>query len=121
MVRTRVGYAGGTLVNPTYHRLGDHTESIEVDYDPEVISYEDLLAVFWSSHSPTSRPWSRQYASLILTHDDTQRRLAEESLRREEERRGRKTVVEVEISALGEIRARGEVVAVPMPTTMKPA
>lgn len=95
MVRTRVGYAGGTLVDPTYHRLGDHSESIQIDYDPEVISYEDLLAVFWSSHSPTSRPWSRQYASLILTHDETQRRLAEESLRREEERRGRKIYTDI--------------------------
>ena len=47
MVRTRVGYAGGRKARPTYRDLGDHTETIEIDYDPEEISFEDLLTVFW--------------------------------------------------------------------------
>ena len=83
MVRTRVGYAGGTKRNPTYHDLGDHTETIQLDYDPAVISYGQLLAVFWDSHDAASSPWSRQYMSIIFYHSDEQKRLAEESRDRE--------------------------------------
>jgi peptide-methionine (S)-S-oxide reductase len=79
VVRTRVGYAGGSSADPTYRDIGDHAETIQVDYDPAVISYEDLLRVFWGAHSPTSRPWSSQYASIIFTHDEEQQRLAEQT------------------------------------------
>ena len=74
-----MGYAGGTKRNPTYQSLGDHTETVQVDYDPSRITYEQLLAVFWDSHSPTHRPSSRQYMSIIFYHNDEQRRLAEAS------------------------------------------
>ncbi len=87
MVRTRVGYAGGTSPGPTYHSLGDHSETIQIDYNPEQISYEELLEVFWDSHNPTIPPWSRQYASIIFYHNDEQKRLAMESLDRETARR----------------------------------
>ena len=79
MIRTRVGYAGGTTPDPTYKTIGDHTETVEIDFDSSRVSYADLLDVFWSAHRPTSRPFSRQYMSAILTHDDEQLRLAEES------------------------------------------
>jgi peptide methionine sulfoxide reductase MsrA len=46
VVSTRVGYAGGTSLDPTYHDLENHSESIEITYDPAVISYEELLDVF---------------------------------------------------------------------------
>ena len=85
VVRTRVGYAGGTLQDPTYHNLGDHSEAIQIDYDPARISYEELLQVFWHSHYPASRPWSRQYASIIFYHDQEQQQLATESWEREAE------------------------------------
>mgnify|MGYP005859447561 CR=1 FL=1 len=88
VVRTRVGYAGGSAADPTYHNLGDHTETVQIDFDPARVTYEELLEVFWKSHSPTSRPWSRQYRSVILYHTEEQRRLAQASLAREEERRG---------------------------------
>ncbi len=52
MIRTRVGYAGGSEENPTYYDLGGHTETVEIDYDPTRISYEELLAIFWDSHNP---------------------------------------------------------------------
>jgi peptide-methionine (S)-S-oxide reductase len=78
-----VGYAGGSKPNPTYHDLGDHSETIQIDYDPTQISYQELLDVFWSSHSPTARPWSQQYASIIFYHNQEQKRLAEASLERE--------------------------------------
>ena len=79
MVRTRVGYSGGTKRNPTYHDLGDHTETIQLDFDPGQISYKELLAIFWESHSPGSRPWSRQYQAAVFFHDDAQKRLALET------------------------------------------
>ncbi len=79
MVRTRVGYAGGTRQNPTYHDLGDHTETIQIDYDPSKITYPDLLEAFWTGHDPTYRSWSRQYASIIFVHNEEQRRQAEAS------------------------------------------
>jgi len=79
VVRTRVGYAGGTRGNPTYHSLGDHSEAIEIDYDPARITYGQLLDVFWASHDPASPAWSRQYASLILYHNEEQKRIAVES------------------------------------------
>ena len=82
VIRTRVGYAGGTTENPTYYTLGDHSETVQIDYDPAVISYAELLDVFWSAHNPRSPSFSRQYRSAIFFHDDQQRRLAEESKKR---------------------------------------
>jgi len=86
VVRTRVGYAGGEKPNPTYHDLGDHTESVQVDYDPKMVSYDELLEVFWESHSPTRRSWSRQYMPAVFFDSDEERRLAEASKERLERR-----------------------------------
>lgn len=61
--------------------MGDHTETVQVDYDPAVISYEDLLAEFWAGHRPTSPSASRQYASVIFYADESQQRAAESSKR----------------------------------------
>lgn len=71
-MRTRVGYAGGITPSPTYHRLGDHTETLQVDYDPARVSFEALLAEFWSQHDATAPAWSRQYNSAIWTTDDAE-------------------------------------------------
>ncbi len=90
-----MGYAGGSKANPTYHDLGDHSETIQIDYDPTQISYQELLNVFWSSHSPTSRPWSTQYASIIFYHDEEQKRLAEASRDREAAGRGGRIYTEI--------------------------
>lgn len=79
VVRTRVGYAGGSTPNPTYQSLGDHTETVQVDYDPSQISYQRLLEVFWASHNPAAPSWSRQYLNVIFYENDEQRRLAEAS------------------------------------------
>ena len=95
VIRTRVGYAGGSKANPTYHDLGDHAETVQVDYDPTRISYRNLLDVFWQSHTPTRRPWSRQYASIIFFQNEEQKRLAIETRDREEERRGTKIHTEI--------------------------
>jgi peptide-methionine (S)-S-oxide reductase len=59
--------------------MGNHTECFEVDYDPSVISYEDVLERFWQSHNPTHQAWKPQYASVILAHDDEQMETARTS------------------------------------------
>jgi peptide-methionine (S)-S-oxide reductase len=106
VVRTRVGYAGGTKKNPTYHDLGDHTETIQMEYDPAVISYEQLLDVFWDSHDAAAPSWSRQYMSIIFTHDEEQKRLATES--RDREAAGTKSAIVTVIRPAGEFyRAEG--------------
>ena len=79
MVRTRVGYAGGTTPHPTYTNIGDHAEAIEIEYDPAVIGYQDLLGIFWQAHDPNYRSYTRQYRGVILWSGDEQRRLAEKS------------------------------------------
>lgn len=79
VIRTRVGYSGGTKTSPTYHNLGDHTEAIQIDYDPSKLTYQELLEVFWESHNPREAPWSRQYMKAIFYHNEEQKREAEES------------------------------------------
>ena len=56
--------------------MGDHTETVQVDFDPERITYHQLLDVFWKSHNPASGSWSRQYMNAVFYHSEEQRRLA---------------------------------------------
>ena len=76
VIRTRVGYAGGQMDAPNYSSIGDHTETVQVDYDPKRITYVQLLDIFWKSHRPTKRPWSRQYMNAVFYHNEQQRQLA---------------------------------------------
>jgi peptide-methionine (S)-S-oxide reductase len=95
VVRTRVGYTGGDKANPSYERLGDHTEAVQVDYDPRHISYDDLLDVFWSAHDPRRRITFRQYRNAVFVHDEDQRRRAEASLDTLEAANGFKVQTEI--------------------------
>ncbi|HBA73080.1 MAG TPA: peptide-methionine (S)-S-oxide reductase [Geobacter sp.] len=91
VVATRVGYTGGHTDNPTYadvcgHDSG-HAEAVEVSFDPTIITYNDLLNVFWDCHDPTQLnrqgpDIGDQYRSAIFFHSDEQKRVAEESLER---------------------------------------
>jgi len=63
---------------PTYHDLGDHTETMQVRYNADEISYDKLLKLFWENHNP-SAVTSLQYQSIIFYHDEEQKALAEES------------------------------------------
>jgi peptide-methionine (S)-S-oxide reductase len=85
---TAVGYAGGSTRNPTYREVCSggtgHTEVVLVVFDPAVVSYDDLLRVFWENHDPTQgmrqgNDVGTQYRSAIYTTDDGQRRTAEAS------------------------------------------
>ncbi|MGN7359732.1 peptide-methionine (S)-S-oxide reductase MsrA [Paenibacillus sp. SAF-054] len=86
VLRTRTGYAGGTLVNPTYRRMGDHSESVELVYEPEILPYEQILRVFWDHHNPVNINGykGRQYQSLLLYRSSEQKEAIDRVL---EERR----------------------------------
>lgn len=90
-----MGYTGGTTENPTYRNLGDHTETVEIDYDPSVISFEKLLAVFWETHDPVGRAGSRQYMSIVFYRGEEQKNAAIRSKDRESARRNARVVTEI--------------------------
>jgi peptide-methionine (S)-S-oxide reductase len=73
VVRTRVGYAGGTHEGPTYHDLGDHSEAIQVEYDPTVVSFADLVDVAVANHDPRSQSRKRQYQSVLFFESERER------------------------------------------------
>ncbi|KAK8786050.1 hypothetical protein V5799_007584, partial [Amblyomma americanum] len=83
VIRTRVGYTGGTAKDPTYRNLGDHTETIQLEFDPTKTDYKTLLNMFWDFHDPTACH-KRQYMSAIFYHDKEQKAIAEESLKRQQ-------------------------------------
>jgi len=91
---TAVGYAGGFTPNPTYHEVCSghtgHTEAVLVVFDPAVVSYDELLKVFWEHHDPTQgmrqgNDVGTQYRSAIYTYSDEQQAAAERSRDRYEE------------------------------------
>lgn len=68
VLKVVTGYTGGEAENPTYTNLGDHTESVQIEFDPSIIPYEKLLEYFWEQHDPTTSH-KIQYRSIIFTHD----------------------------------------------------
>lgn len=88
------GYAGGSVQNPTYQQVCSgatgHAEVVQITFDPDVISYGELLEVFWRAHDPTTlnrqgADVGTQYRSAIFYHDEDQRRIAEDSRKRADE------------------------------------
>ncbi len=94
VVHAESGYTGGTSGDPTYHDIGDHAEAVEVEFDPHVISYEQLLDKFWHEHDPTAEYESR-FRSAIFYLDETQRQLAEASKDAAQERFNEPIVTEI--------------------------
>jgi peptide-methionine (S)-S-oxide reductase len=85
VLSTRVGYSGGDVPNATYYNHGTHAEAIEISFDPDRISYRELLEFFFQIHDPTTR--NRQgndiglsYRSAIFYTSDEQRHLAEDTI-----------------------------------------
>ena len=91
VVSVTSGYAGGTVVDPSYEDVctgsTGHAEVVQIEYDPEKTSYEKLLDLFWKAHDPTTpnrqgADVGTQYRSIILFHDERQKSIAEESLKK---------------------------------------
>lgn len=87
---TRVvsGYAGGARPNPSYEQVSTgatgHVEVVQIEFNPDEISYAELLEIFWSTHDPTTidrqgADVGSQYRSIIFTHNDEQRQIAQNS------------------------------------------
>ena len=99
------GYSGGKVDNPTYEQVctntTDHAEVVLVDYDPDVVTYDKLLQVFWEKHDPTTLnrqgpDIGTQYRSAIFYFDDEQKNSATKSLQeRQSTIRSRKIVTEI--------------------------
>jgi peptide-methionine (S)-S-oxide reductase len=85
---TIVGYMGGNFKNPTYEDVctdkTGHAEVVQIEFDPKLISYEELLEIFWKNHDPTELnrqgfDFGTQYRSVIFYYNEVQKKLAEES------------------------------------------
>lgn len=105
------GYTGGDVKDPTYEQVctgtTGHAEVIQVTFDPEVISFKELLEVFWKLHDPTTlnrqgNDVGTQYRSAIFYHDDEQRKLAEEYKKKLDESGAFKAPIVTEITELGD-------------------
>ena len=90
VVQVVSGYAGGDTPNPTYQQVSTgrtgHAEVVQITFDPDEISYRDILDIFFSIHDPTTpnrqgADIGPQYRSIILYHNEEQRRIAEETIR----------------------------------------
>lgn len=78
VIQTTVGYAGGTTAAPTYRTIGDHSETIEMTFDPEIISYADLVHLFWRNHEAAKDRFykERQYISVLFYRNEEQYEIA---------------------------------------------
>ncbi|MDC0057971.1 peptide-methionine (S)-S-oxide reductase MsrA [Pelagibacteraceae bacterium] len=88
IINTQVGYSGGNTKNPTYESVcyenTDHVEVLEVDFDDDIITYDDLVEQFWKCHDPTTinrqgPDVGDQYRSVIFYFNEFQKKIAEES------------------------------------------
>ena len=88
VIETTVGYTGGTVPNPSYRQvctgITGHAEAVLIKYDPKIVSYEELLSLFWRIHDPTTPnrqgpDVGTQYRSAIFYHNDLQKKAAEKS------------------------------------------
>ncbi|BBG23761.1 Peptide methionine sulfoxide reductase MsrA [Sulfuracidifex tepidarius] len=104
VIDVRPGYAGGTFPNPTYEDVCSdttgHAEVVQITFNPSVISFRDLLEIFFEIHDPTTpnrqgNDVGSQYRSIILYHSEEQRKIAQEVIEEVQKRLGKKVVTEL--------------------------
>jgi peptide-methionine (S)-S-oxide reductase len=103
--RTRVGYTGGDKRFPTYHSLGNHTEAMEIDFDPAQIAFVEVVDLFWKGHNPLGAVRSRQYMSAIWFHNESQRdaiNTAKEAIERRLEAKVQTPIMPLDVFYLAE-------------------
>jgi hypothetical protein len=82
VARTRVGYSGGEKPHPSYDDIGDHTETVEVDFDPKEISFAKIMEIYAQAPNVDSPSSRRQYRNVVFYHDSTQQQTAQQVLDR---------------------------------------
>lgn len=104
IVKTKVGYTGGETTDPSYEAVCSkktgHAEAVQIIYNPSIISYQQLLKIFWLIHDPTQlnrqgNDLGNQYRSAIFYHDDQQKKLAETSKQEQSSNYNRPIVTEI--------------------------
>lgn len=97
VIRTRTGFTGGTTAEPTYRTIGDHTEAVQIAFDPSLLSYEEILRIFWDSHDAVKdRSYKdRQYLSLLIVHSTDQLETAESVKEEWEQQNGKRIGTEI--------------------------
>ena len=104
VLNTKAGYMGGTIKNPTYEQVctdkTGYAEVVQIEYDPDEITYESLLDAFWSIHDPTQLnrqcpDIGTQYRSVIFYHDEDQRNTAIKSKSEKEKKNEKRIVTEI--------------------------
>ncbi len=104
IVKTTVGYSGGNTENPTYKEVSSkktgHAETIEIEFNEDIISYEELLEIFWKIHDPTTlnrqgADIGNNYRSIIFYYDNEQKEKAEKSLKETQKKFKEKIVTEI--------------------------
>ena len=99
VIRTRVGYAGGTTESPTYKTIADHTETVQIDFDPTTISFEEILLHFWRNHYPNRDQYKgQQYVSSLRYHNEQQLQIIDQVKMKMEQELGEP--IETEITLL---------------------
>lgn len=91
VLKTRVGYSGGTSPSPTYQNIGDHTEIVEIQFNPELTKFKEIINLFYSKHNFTL-PQKTQYKSVILYVDEEQKKIALEEMEKAKEKYNKNTI-----------------------------
>lgn len=100
VIRTRVGYSGGKSKDPTYTNMMDHTEVVQIDYDEEIITYDELLDIFWKNDICKVKYSKVQYRSLILYNDEKEKMEALKS--KDEKEKNENMSIYTDIESIGE-------------------
>ena len=104
VLKTAVGYMGGTMKNPSYEDVctdeTGHAEVVHLEYDPKIVAYKELLTLFWNMHDPTQKnrqgpDEGTQYRSVIFYYTPEQKKAAQQSQQEEQKKHAKQIVTEI--------------------------